>query len=41
LVQCLPTCQSSDNFPKYPAFVAGEHIIKRYQQSYRGLVDAA
>lgn len=41
LVQCLPTCQSSDNLPKYPAFVAGEHIIKRYQQSYRGLVDAA
>lgn len=41
LVQCLPTCQSSENPPQYPAFVAGEHIIKRYQQSYRSLVDAA
>ena len=29
LVECLPTCQSEDNPPRYPSVLAGEHLIAK------------
>lgn len=29
LIECLPTCHDADNPPKYPAVIAGEHILAK------------
>jgi isopenicillin N synthase-like dioxygenase len=29
VVECLPTCQSADNPPRYPTVVAGEHVMAK------------
>jgi isopenicillin N synthase-like dioxygenase len=29
VVECLPTCQSADDPPRYPAVVAGEHVMAK------------
>jgi isopenicillin N synthase-like dioxygenase len=33
VVECLPTCQSEQNPPKYPSITAGEHIVEMYRQT--------
>jgi isopenicillin N synthase-like dioxygenase len=33
VVECLPTCQSAQNLPKYPPITAGEHIVEMYRQT--------
>lgn len=35
LVECLPTCQSETNPPKYPPITAGDHIVEMYQKTYQ------
>lgn len=34
LVECLPTCQSQTNPPRYPPITAGEHIMEMYRKTY-------
>ncbi|GAB4148407.1 MAG: oxidoreductase [Cyanobacteria bacterium J069] len=34
LVECLPTCQSPENLPKYPPIKAGDHIFEMYRKTY-------
>jgi isopenicillin N synthase-like dioxygenase len=29
LIECLPTCCSADNPPRYPAVVAGDHLMAK------------
>jgi isopenicillin N synthase-like dioxygenase len=29
LIECLPTCQSADNPPRYPPVLAGEHLMAK------------
>jgi isopenicillin N synthase-like dioxygenase len=33
VVECLPTCQSIENPPKYPPITAGEHIVEMYRKT--------
>ncbi|WP_404787638.1 isopenicillin N synthase family dioxygenase [Altericista sp. CCNU0014] len=33
VVECLPTCQSAHNPPKYAPITAGEHIVEMYRQT--------
>jgi isopenicillin N synthase-like dioxygenase len=33
VVECLPTCQSLENPPKYPPITAGEHIVEMYRKT--------
>lgn len=28
-IECLPTCQSADNPPRYPPVLAGEHLMAK------------
>ena len=37
VVEPLPTCVSSENPPKYPAYTCGEHKFRRYVDSYAHL----
>nr|AAY78762.1 oxidoreductase [Arabidopsis thaliana] len=37
LVECLPTCQSENNLPKYPAIKCSTFLTQRYQQSHVNL----
>ncbi|CAG7871118.1 unnamed protein product [Brassica rapa] len=34
LVECLPTCQSKNNPPKYPAIKCSTYLTQRYQESH-------
>ncbi|KAG7559876.1 Non-hem dioxygenase N-terminal domain [Arabidopsis thaliana x Arabidopsis arenosa] len=34
LVECLPTCQSENNLPKYPAIKCSTYLTQRYEQSH-------
>jgi isopenicillin N synthase-like dioxygenase len=34
LVECIPTCQSGDNPPKYLPITVGEHIMEMYRKTY-------
>ena len=36
-IECLSTCQSPENPPKYPPMTAGEHIMQMYRLSYASL----
>lgn len=33
-VECLPSCQSADNPPKYAPTTAGDHILEMYAKTY-------
>jgi len=35
VIECLSSCQSSSNPPKYPPITAGEHIVEMYQKTYK------
>lgn len=39
LVNCIPTCHSSENPPKYPPITAGEHIMEMYRRTYEKKVE--
>ncbi|UBF29110.1 hypothetical protein K9N68_15490 [Kovacikia minuta CCNUW1] len=34
LVECIPTCQSPENPPRYARITAGEHIVEMYRRTY-------
>ena len=34
LVECLDTCCSEDNPPKYPPITAGQHLLNMYEQTH-------
>ncbi|XP_006418892.2 sexual differentiation process protein isp7 [Eutrema salsugineum] len=34
LVECLPTCQSENNLPKYPAIKCSTYLTQRYKESH-------
>jgi isopenicillin N synthase-like dioxygenase len=36
VVECLPTCCSEDNPPKYPPTTSGEHLLSKYQATHKG-----
>lgn len=44
-LECLPTCQSADNPPRYPPIVAGDYLRTRYDSTFtyreRAAPDAA
>ncbi|XP_013654626.1 2-oxoglutarate-Fe(II) type oxidoreductase hxnY-like [Brassica napus] len=35
LIECLPTCQSENNLPKYPAIKCSAYLTQRYKESHR------
>ncbi|WZZ07705.1 hypothetical protein YC2023_093626 [Brassica napus] len=35
LIECLPTCQSKNNLPKYPAIKCSAYLTQRYKESHR------
>ncbi|KAG2292108.1 hypothetical protein Bca52824_038777 [Brassica carinata] len=35
LIECLPTCQSENNLPKYPAITCSAYLTQRYKESHR------
>ncbi|EFJ38637.1 hypothetical protein SELMODRAFT_402706 [Selaginella moellendorffii] len=37
IVECLPTCCSPSNPPKYPPIKSGDHLTYRYQITHKGL----
>uniref|UniRef100_A0A7I4CR67 Fe2OG dioxygenase domain-containing protein n=1 Tax=Physcomitrium patens TaxID=3218 RepID=A0A7I4CR67_PHYPA len=38
LVECLPTCCSEDNPPRYPPLTVGEHLVNKYKETHKGFV---
>ncbi|KDO46849.1 hypothetical protein CISIN_1g0293441mg, partial [Citrus sinensis] len=32
VIECLPTCKSEDNPPKYPTIKTGDYILSRFRQ---------
>jgi isopenicillin N synthase-like dioxygenase len=38
LVECLPTCCSENNPPKYPPMTSGNHLLSKYKQTHKGFV---
>jgi isopenicillin N synthase-like dioxygenase len=34
VVECLPTCRSADNPPRYPPISSGEHLMTMYRKTY-------
>lgn len=34
MVECLPTCCSADNPPRYPPISSGEHLMTMYRKTY-------
>jgi hypothetical protein len=37
-VECLPSCCSEDNPPKYPPTTSGEYLLERYAETQAGYV---
>jgi len=36
VVECLPTCCSEDNPPKYPPTTSGEYLLSKFKTTHRG-----
>ncbi|CAN6923881.1 hypothetical protein Bca52824_087215 [Brassica carinata] len=34
IIECLPTCQSENNLPKYPAIKCSAYLTQRYEESH-------
>ncbi|KAI5678122.1 hypothetical protein M9H77_09072 [Catharanthus roseus] len=37
VVECLPTCQSTDNPPKFPPVKSGDYLLQRYASTHASL----
>ncbi|CAN8277953.1 unnamed protein product [Cochlearia groenlandica] len=37
IIECLPTCQSKNNPPKYPSIKCSDYLIQRYEETHADL----
>jgi hypothetical protein len=34
VIECLPSCTSAENPPKFPPITYGSHLLKMYEKTY-------